>query len=1189
MRKRIVDFIQPLLAKTQSTRLTRRSYGLAKMCSFLAMLLFATSGWAVNLTLTVADGSYTTSSGNYVNSWTSTSTPAVTVTASANNMDKRQTENFLWHSGSSQSGTYTFAVPEGYLIKSITLTARANSNDQTATIGSASKTFTSSFADELAVSGLSSTSVAMTLAGGNTGLLVTKIEMTVEVDQTYVVPVASLSELSNNKAYLLSTERGSLGVSESMLVATSKSGFTASNFALISYNNAYYLYSVEANAFINASREATNAGEPVALSIVDLGSSKFQLRFGSNAINVSAGYDPGLVINSWTTVDAGNQYTITEADVFDPTAALNILSQYGAYTYVTALSNLSNSKSYIVTNDRGTWNVADGATAMTTTSAVDRSANSQKFALLTVDNTYFIYSINASKFLTSSNTLSDTPAPVNITSTGNTSYPFFFSFDSSHNINVNGAGTVLIDTWSTIDAGNSNAIIEAGTFDATAPLAAIDAYLHPSMITYTVSIPGGVAATVRVNGTNYADGATFSVAANNALSDSDVTVNLPTGYTLVSKEISTVSDERTITVLVQYNLSGKTRITDLTTLSATKGYLLNNRYGCGIMMGEDDGAMSLRNLTASTHSVNSETFRYPYVPTDKNHVWQLLSENGKYYLYNPGQEKFAFFNETNYVLVYDKKSINVEAVEEDGATVGFAFNTTTQSNKYACAATQFSWGPIRWWVADDKETQWEIMESDFTTLPTTRTYQIVLNGTDEISDFDVDDEYTLNASSFCWSDGEEVQADILLEADQIVVPAYTGFRSNVTLAGNVITITYIGEADLTALNAALVNAKQYAALIGTGVGKYTASSSTQELLTSAIAAAQEYVDAESVPYSEQSNINAVIEGMNTAIAALTLNMPETAKYYRMKGPHQANGQYYYVSAEGAGSTNLNSLNAVADATNIFYLTPDSKLLSYYNPTYLTGTLGQYQATNLSEPSSTDAFTLAVSAGNLPGTYRICTGGEYYLYNWYYTWTGQQVLVSNEVDDIRCQWTLEQVDTLPVNLTQVGDEYYSTLYLPVAVKVEGATVYTPAINETTVKLTTISDGVVPANTAVIVKGSTDTADAIITTTTKTLTSGMAGSIANINASDVNSPYVFSYRNGVLGFFKFVGEILTGNKAYFSGAANVEGFIIDWDNITDAISGVEAQRETEAIYDLTGRRVEKATQGIYVKNGKKYIVK
>ncbi|MBR1789880.1 MAG: hypothetical protein IJ762_11990 [Bacteroidaceae bacterium] len=1187
MRKRIVDFIQPLLAKTQSTRLTRRSYGLAKMCSFLAMLLFATSGWAVNLTLTVADGSYTTSSGNYVNSWTSTSTPAVTVTASANNMDKRQTENFLWHSGSSQSGTYTFAVPEGYLIKSITLTARANSNDQTVTIGSTSKTFTSSLASELTVSGLSSASTVMTLAGSNTGLLISQIQLTVEVDQSYVVPVASLSELSNTKAYRLTTARGSLGVSGTTLVADCKSEYTASNFALISYSNAYYLYSVEANAFINASGVATNEGEPVAITIMDLGSSTFQLRFGSNAINVSTGYAPGLIINSWTTLDDGNQYTITEADAFDPTAALNILSQYGAYTYVTSLSSLSNSKSYVVTNARGTWNIADGATSMTTASGVDRSATSQKFALLTVDDTYFIYSVNAGKFLTSSNTLSDTPTSVSISSTGNTSYPFFFSFDSSHNINVNGAGTVLIDNWSTVDAGNSNAIIEAGAFDATAPLAVIDAYLHPTNISYTVNVLGGVAATVTVKGQTYANGATFNV--SSALTADDVTVNVPSGYTLVSKEVSATGDERTITVLVQYNLSTKTKITDLSTLSATKGYLLNNRYGCGIMMGEDDGAISLRNLAQSNHAVTSETFRYPYVPTDKNHVWQLLSEDGKYYLYNPGQQKFAFFNQTNYVLVYDKKPINVDAITEDEATVAFAFNTTTTSYYYASAATQFSWGPVRWWYSNSTDTQWEIMESDFTNLPTTRTYQIVLNGTDEISDFDVDDEYTLNGSSFCWSDGDEATADILLEADQIEVPAYTGFRSSVTLAGNVITITYIGEADLTALNAALVNAKQYAALIGTGVGKYTASSSTQELLTSAIDAAQEYVDAESVPYSEQSNINTVIEGMNTAIAALTLNMPETAKYYRMKGPHQADGQYYYVSAENAGSTNLNSLNGVADATNIFYLTPDSKLLSYYNPTYLTGTLGQYQATNLSEPSSTDAFTLAVSAGNLPGTYRICAGEEYYLYNWYYTWTGQQVLVSNEVDDIRCQWTLEQVDTLPVNLTQVGDEYYSTLYLPVAVKVEGATVYTPAINGTTVKLTTISDGVVPANTAVIVKGSTATADAVITTTTKTLTSGMAGSIANINASDVNSPYVFSYRNGVLGFFRFVGEILAGNKAYFSGAANVEGFVIDWDNITDAISGVEAQRETEAVYDLTGRREEKATQGIYVKNGKKYIVK
>ena len=146
-----------------------------------------------------------------------------------------------------------------------------------------------------------------------------------EVTGTVIRNVAtSLSDLNNSKAYLISTERGSLGVSDGQLVATSKAGFEASNFALVQYNEVYYLYSVAAKSFVNAEGTVTNES-PVAITISELGDNLFQFFFGENCINVSAGYDPGLVINSWTTLDAGNRYTIAEVADFDPFAPLAIL------------------------------------------------------------------------------------------------------------------------------------------------------------------------------------------------------------------------------------------------------------------------------------------------------------------------------------------------------------------------------------------------------------------------------------------------------------------------------------------------------------------------------------------------------------------------------------------------------------------------------------------------------------------------------------------------------------------------------------------------------------------------------------------------------------------------------------------------------------------------------------------------
>lgn len=54
-----------------------------------------------------------------------------------------------------------------------------------------------------------------------------------------------------------------------------------------------------------------------------------------------------------------------------------------------------------------------------------------------------------------------------------------------------------------------------------------------------------------------------------------------------------------------------------------------------------------------------------------------------------------------------------------------------------------------------------------------------------------------------------------------------------------------------------------------------------------------------------------------------------------------------------------------------------------------------------------------------------------------------------------------------------------------------------------------------------------------------------------------------------------------------AANVKGF--SFDGTQTGINGVEATAAKGAIYDLNGQRVEKAQRGIYIQNGKKFIVK
>ena len=72
-----------------------------KLLLLLCTLLGTAAAWADVLNLTPANGTYVTSGGNYVNEINFSTTPAVKITASANNMDKRVTTDYLqWHSGS---------------------------------------------------------------------------------------------------------------------------------------------------------------------------------------------------------------------------------------------------------------------------------------------------------------------------------------------------------------------------------------------------------------------------------------------------------------------------------------------------------------------------------------------------------------------------------------------------------------------------------------------------------------------------------------------------------------------------------------------------------------------------------------------------------------------------------------------------------------------------------------------------------------------------------------------------------------------------------------------------------------------------------------------------------------------------------------------------------------------------------
>ena len=136
--------------------------------------------------------------------------------------------------------------------------------------------------------------------------------------------ITSLSGLSNNKAYRLVTERGTFTTDNGELANTAKSGsnYTIYNFAIVLYESAYYLWSVQDGKFVAGSGTALT-DTPTAVTLNALTGPLFKFQSGSNYMNCNPN---GCSFGSWSTTDAGNSVAIIEAADFDPTPVINAIT-----------------------------------------------------------------------------------------------------------------------------------------------------------------------------------------------------------------------------------------------------------------------------------------------------------------------------------------------------------------------------------------------------------------------------------------------------------------------------------------------------------------------------------------------------------------------------------------------------------------------------------------------------------------------------------------------------------------------------------------------------------------------------------------------------------------------------------------------------------------------------------------------
>lgn len=415
--------------------------------------------------------------------------------------------------------------------------------------------------------------------------------------------------------------------------------------------------------------------------------------------------------------------------------------------------------------------------------------------------------------------------------------------------------------------------------------------------------------------------------------------------------------------------------------------------------------------------------------------------------------------------------------------------------------------------------------------------------------------------------------------------------ATVSIDGNNIKVNY-------AYDMAAVKQLANEALAKTGVGYPTANAATRTALATAVAG---------------TDAAAIVTALNAFKNDKTsIQMPEDGKAYVITNIHKTGGKRYMKYKED-GTSMIARDDAAAlpiEATYICHKVDGKYVFANNSGTYLTwrgnaaddctnGNLGYTESYNAEYNTFTvaanpDVFGCLSFGAKRDGN----TGKSYYIV----TRTGsfEKAGFANYYDDSNSSaFTFEEVaypNAINFNDAQNinGVSHIATFSAPFATIIPaGVKAYYVSAKGTEATMTAIDAQAIPANQGVILTSETGDVATMVPAAGETaaaITGNQLGHSAGA-AKTLTAGEGYILGNGTEGtaFYPCKAGSLPINKAYLLGNGE-NAIVMNFGNAVTGINTIAAPASAKApIFDLSGRRVVKATKGLYIQNGKKVIVK